>query len=60
MHFDEFITPWLEIDSEDHLQWKNPKTFLEGILQSAADAPLSQIHHCFVWQYLLCNLQQKM
>jgi hypothetical protein len=60
MYFDEFITPSTGTRLPGLLAVKKPKTFfLKSILQSAEDAPLSLVHHCFVWQHLLCNLGRK-
>jgi hypothetical protein len=60
-YFDEFIMPSIGIRLPGLLAVKKTEfTFLQGILQSVEDASLSLVHHCFIWQHLLCNLEQKM
>jgi hypothetical protein len=61
MHFDIFIMPSTETRPPGPLALrKSQNIFLESILQSAENAPLSLVHHCFMWQHLFCNLEQEM
>jgi hypothetical protein len=56
VYFDEFIISSTETKLTGPLTAKKK---IGRYLQSAEDAPLSLLPHCFVWQQLLYNLEQK-